>query len=79
MIHRRIRFHGKAAKVSHDQFCCPVNIDAQSALLDADIAWEVAGNADSVLRTDNSYITMNDDKEIVGGTALESAKDSTVF
>ncbi len=57
----------------------PVNIDGQKAhWLDAEtIAWEAAGNADSVklfYALDNS-ITMNDDKKIVGGTAIELSKD----
>ncbi|MEZ9418175.1 hypothetical protein AB4189_29050, partial [Vibrio sp. 10N.286.49.E1] len=57
----------------------PVNIDGQKAhWLDATtIAWEAADNADSVklfYALDNS-ISMNDDKEIVGGTAIKLSKD----
>ncbi|WP_282597322.1 pullulanase-associated domain-containing protein, partial [Vibrio crassostreae] len=72
-------FHG-SSELYYDPISeRPVNIDGQKAhWLDADtIAWEAAGNADSVklfYALDNS-ITMNDDKEIVGGTAIELSKD----
>ncbi|TCV31009.1 pullulanase-type alpha-1,6-glucosidase [Vibrio crassostreae] len=72
-------FHG-SSELYYDPISeRPVNIDGQKAhWLDATtIAWEAASNADSVklfYALDNS-ITMNDDKEIVGGTAIELSKD----
>ncbi|MEZ9070713.1 DUF5116 domain-containing protein [Vibrio splendidus] len=72
-------FHG-SSELYYDPISeQPVNIDGQKAhWLDATtIAWEAADNADSVklfYALDNS-ISMNDDKEIVGGTAIELSKD----
>ncbi|MFA0562510.1 pullulanase-type alpha-1,6-glucosidase [Vibrio sp. 10N.222.51.C8] len=72
-------FHG-SSELYYDPISeRPVNIDGQKAhWLDATtIGWEAASNADSVklfYALDNS-ITMNDDKEIVGGTAIELSKD----
>jgi pullulanase len=72
-------FHG-SSELYYDPISeRPVNIDGQKAhWLDAEtIAWEAASNADSVklfYALDNS-ITINDDKEIVGGTAIELSKD----
>lgn len=72
-------FHG-SSELYYDPISeQPVNIDGQKAhWLDATtIGWEAASNADSVklfYALDNS-ITMNDDKEIVGGTAIELSKD----
>ncbi len=72
-------FHG-SSELYYDPISeRPVNIDGQKAhWLDATtIGWEAASNADSVklfYALDNS-ITMNEDKEIVGGTAIELSKD----
>ncbi|CAH6796361.1 Pullulanase [Vibrio chagasii] len=72
-------FHGSSELYYEPISERPVNIDGQKAhWLDATtIGWEAASNADSVklfYALDNS-ISMNDDKEIVGGTAIELSKD----
>ncbi|CAH6864061.1 Pullulanase [Vibrio chagasii] len=72
-------FHGSSELYYEPISERPVNIDGQKAhWLDATtIGWEAAGNADSVklfYALDNS-ISMNDDKEIVGGTVIELSKD----
>ncbi|MCG9693204.1 pullulanase-type alpha-1,6-glucosidase [Vibrio sp. Isolate22] len=72
-------FHGSSELYYEPISERPVNIDGQKAhWLDATtIGWEAASNADSLklfYALDNS-ISMNDDKEIIGGTAIELVKD----
>ncbi|WP_434567417.1 pullulanase-type alpha-1,6-glucosidase [Vibrio chagasii] len=72
-------FHGSSELYYEPISERPVNIDGQKAhWLDATtIGWEAASNADSLklfYALDNS-ISMNDDKKIIGGTAIELEKD----
>ncbi|MFZ3406652.1 pullulanase-type alpha-1,6-glucosidase [Vibrio chagasii] len=72
-------FHGSSELYYEPISERPVNIDGQKAhWLDATtIGWEAASNADSLklfYALDNS-ISMNDDKEIIGGTSIELVKD----